>query len=200
MTAYSLGSGQAGELMCDNEKVAHACNCMHGPQWVATGVGSPSVEMVVNDQGGGVIDVGKEDVAPTCRRETRHHEAAMLMKGGCRGRCAVRRITPVEGERLQGFADNWTRPCFRAEDVTDELCDRFAAVHANWSAACGRPGAKRKTREQVRKWLLEISSEECPDGPRYKAVGNSMSVNVMAWIGMRIELAERAAKNASGGA
>ena len=32
--------------------------------------------------------------------------------------------------------------------------------------------------------------EECPDSPRYKACGNSMCVNVMRWIGMRIELVE----------
>ena len=34
-------------------------------------------------------------------------------------------------------------------------------------------------------------AEECPDTPRYKAIGNSMAVNVMRWIGERIELAER---------
>lgn len=34
-------------------------------------------------------------------------------------------------------------------------------------------------------------AELCPDAPRYKACGNSMCVNVMRWIGMRIEMAER---------
>lgn len=29
-------------------------------------------------------------------------------------------------------------------------------------------------------------AEDCPDGPRYRALGNSMAVNVMAWIGERI--------------
>lgn len=33
-------------------------------------------------------------------------------------------------------------------------------------------------------------AEECPDSPRYKACGNSMCVNVMRWIGMRIENVE----------
>lgn len=37
-------------------------------------------------------------------------------------------------------------------------------------------------------------AELCPDGPRYKACGNSMCVNVMRWIGMRIELVERKIK------
>lgn len=34
-------------------------------------------------------------------------------------------------------------------------------------------------------------AEKCPDGPQYKAYGNSMAVNVMRWIGMRIDLIER---------
>jgi DNA (cytosine-5)-methyltransferase 1 len=52
---------------------------------------------------------------------------------------AVRRLTPVECERLQGFPDGYTN------------------IRTN-----------------------------CPDGPRYKALGNSMAVPVMKWIGQRI--------------
>ena len=58
----------------------------------------------------------------------------------------VRRLTPVECERLQGFPDNHTQIPWR-----------------------GKPAA------------------DCPDGPRYKAIGNSMAVPVMRWIGERIE-------------
>lgn len=57
---------------------------------------------------------------------------------------AVRRLTPVECERLQGFPDNHTDVPYR-----------------------GKPAA---------------------DGPRYKAIGNSMAVPVMRWIGERIKL------------
>ena len=63
---------------------------------------------------------------------------------------AVRRLTPRECERLQGFPDDWTKVPYRGK-----------------------------------------TAEECPDTPRYKAVGNSMAVPVMRWIGERIELAER---------
>jgi site-specific DNA-cytosine methylase len=58
---------------------------------------------------------------------------------------AVRRLTPREAERLQGFPDDWSR--------------------ISWK---GKP------------------EEECPDGPRYKACGNSMAVPVMAFIGRQI--------------
>jgi DNA (cytosine-5)-methyltransferase 1 len=59
---------------------------------------------------------------------------------------AVRRLTPVECERLQGFPDGYT-------DI--------------------RPNGK-----------------PTPDGPRYKALGNSMCVNVMSWLGQRIAQVE----------
>jgi len=59
---------------------------------------------------------------------------------------AVRRLTPVECERLQGFPDDYTLIDYR-----------------------GKPAA---------------------DGPRYKALGNSMAVPVMAWIGRRLAAVE----------
>ena len=55
---------------------------------------------------------------------------------------AVRRLTPRECERLQGFRDDYT--------------------------------------------LIPWRGKEAPDGPRYKALGNSMAVPVMRWIGERI--------------
>lgn len=82
----------------------------------------------------------------------------------------VRRLTPVECERLQGFPDGWT-------DITgsdpDELLPRMPQ------------GGDPKVAQKVRKW-----SQECPDGARYKACGNSMAVPVMRWIGSRIQMVD----------
>jgi len=61
----------------------------------------------------------------------------------------VRRLTPIECERLQGFPDNYTQIAWRNK-----------------------------------------APEDCPDGPRYKAMGNSMAVPVMRWIGERIQMVE----------
>ena len=58
---------------------------------------------------------------------------------------AVRRLTPRECERLQGFPDDWTLIPWR-----------------------GKP------------------ADQCPDGPRYKALGNSWAVPCARWIGARI--------------
>ena len=63
----------------------------------------------------------------------------------------VRKLTPMECERLQGFPDDWTLVPYR-----------------------GMP------------------ADRCPDTPRYRAIGNSMAVPVMRWIGKRIqEVADR---------
>jgi DNA (cytosine-5)-methyltransferase 1 len=59
---------------------------------------------------------------------------------------SVRRLTPTECERLQGFPDNYTD--------------------------------------------IRLNDKQTPDGPRYKAMGNSMAVPVMNWIGRRIQMVE----------
>lgn len=68
-------------------------------------------------------------------------------------RSGVRRLLPVECERLMGFPDNYTR--------------------IPW---------KKKPAEQ------------CPDGPRYKVCGNSQCVNVMRWIGRRLDYVDKCLK------
>lgn len=57
----------------------------------------------------------------------------------------VRRLTPIECERLQGMDDDYTLIPWR-----------------------GKP------------------ANECPDGPRFKAIGNSKAVTVVRWIGRRL--------------
>jgi DNA (cytosine-5)-methyltransferase 1 len=167
--------------------------------------------IVLNDQGGDSINVEKDDISPTLRSETHGHEPIISIQGNLIGRDSggpagvgvsegetmytmtqadvhgvltgtfdkragkegggkgilvqdekastldtnmtqklfchmVRRLTPTECERLQGFEDGWTNI----------------------------PGAK--------------------DGPRYKALGNSMAVPVMSWIGRRIQMYEEILK------
>ena len=80
------------------------------------------------------------------RDEVRTMEVAGAAKPGAKQQTYLRRLTPVECERLQGFPDGYT-------DI--------------------RPNGK-----------------PTPDGPRYKALGNSMAVPVMRWIGTRIQRVE----------
>ena len=100
---------------------------------------------------GGVFDntVAQSIIAPTLTaandpsRSPQSSEVTQQVYSVLQASMAVRRLTPIECERLQGFGDNYTD------------------IQANGKAT--------------------------PDGPRYKALGNSMAVPVMAWIGKRIQ-------------
>lgn len=86
---------------------------------------------------------------------------------------AVRRLTPVECERLQGFPDNHTLiPTLKRKQLTAE---EYAYL--------------RHHRPEL---TAEQAYRQAADGPRYKAIGNSMAVPVMRWIGSRIQEALRA--------
>jgi DNA (cytosine-5)-methyltransferase 1 len=86
------------------------------------------------------------DLSPTLRAGgfTGSHANGGVMPAVSAPPMAVRRLMPVECERLQAFPDSYTQVQVR-----------------------GKPAA---------------------DGPRYKALGNSMCVNVMRWIGERIDV------------
>jgi len=92
-----------------------------------------------------------EHVAPTLPASDGGNRAPTLLN-----QMAVRRLTPRECERLQGFPDDHTLISWR-----------------------GKP------------------ADQCPDGPRYKALGNSMAVPCMAWIGERIEWIENERQGAA---
>lgn len=83
-----------------------------------------------------------------------HHHAVVIAENTIERKVenggTVRRLTPIEYERLMGFPDNYTR--------------------IPWK---GKP------------------AEKCPDSLRYKACSNSMCVNVMEWIGIRIDMVDK---------
>ena len=86
---------------------------------------------------------------------------------------AVRRLTPEECERLQGFPDGWTRIDYSKRATPDK-------IEADLEKYADRMGYD-VTDPKVRRLFL------CPDGPRYKVMGNSWAVNCVAWIYGRID-------------
>jgi DNA (cytosine-5)-methyltransferase 1 len=127
------------------------------------GVAHPTVLM---DQGGSVMSVMEDGTVGTLRRETHGHEPVIMaptltasndpsrspqstevtnqVASVYAASMAVRRLTPVECERLQGFPDDYTNIPWRKQPTS-------------------------------------------PDGPRYKALGNSWAVPNVRWIGARID-------------
>lgn len=98
---------------------------------------------------------GPHEVAPSCvsRFGTGGGNVPLVHP---QDRMAVRRLTPKECERLQGFPDDHTLIPWRNKPA-----------------------------------------DQCPDGPRYKALGNSMAVPCMRWIGQRIARAENERQGAA---
>ncbi len=125
-----------------NRSVPKACDPCHP---IASGAHAPAIaiqERAVSENiDAGPQGAGFSDEGAAYTLEARHHVQAV------QAGWAVRRLTPTECHRLQGFRDGFCNIPWR-----------------------GKP--------------------ESPDGPQYKALGNSMAVNVMRWIGIRIQMVE----------
>jgi DNA (cytosine-5)-methyltransferase 1 len=142
----TLQDATAGQLIVSTGNVAHCLNAggmgrqdYETETMIAT---APAIAFA-HQAGGNVTASGacSVELSPTLQR---------MQTMAVQREWAVRRLTPTECERLQGFPDNYTNVPHR-----------------------GKPAA---------------------DGPRYKALGNSMAVNVMRWIGQRIAAVEDMAK------
>ena len=112
-------------------------------------------------------------------------------------RYIVRRLTPIEAERLMGLPDGWTIPTglrryFGADgepspELVDEFVERFDTFNSIMAAYEHKAPPKGKSRKQVADWLKKIScTETCPDSPRYKGCGNSWASNQPRWILTRL--------------
>ena len=103
------------------------------------------------DNGGGSENLAVAVSDPARTLSARHDSSPCADRGQnfLAQASAVRRLTPKECERLQGFGDNYTQIPWRNKPA-----------------------------------------ESCPDGPRYKSMGNSMAVPVMRWIGERISMVD----------
>lgn len=96
-------------------------------------------------ENGGNATAPMVDTSP-CLTSTDRHAVGPVNAEEQEPIMTVRKLTPLECERLQGFPDNYTQIPWNGKDA-----------------------------------------DQCPDGHRYKAMGNSMAVPVMNWIGSRIK-------------
>jgi DNA (cytosine-5)-methyltransferase 1 len=112
-------------------------------------------------EGGSAIELG-DDVAFTVRASQGGGDKPHVLTH------AVRQLTPRECERLQGFPDDYTRIPMRRmkREPSAKALEKFADYFER-----GADG---------------VWTQFAADGARYKALGNSMAVPCMAWIGRRI--------------
>ncbi len=153
---YSGQDAYQNRLIPEDRDKISSFYCVHGKQDPIS-IKNKSLPLGAKDQGHAIISEFETfDNHPQDSRIKPCDTPALNAKAGTGGGNlplvlnnkvrAVRRLTPVECERLQGFPDNWTRIAYRNKPL-----------------------------------------ELCPDGPRYKAIGNSWAVPVVRWIGERIK-------------
>jgi DNA (cytosine-5)-methyltransferase 1 len=90
-TAVCIGNGQADQTGI--HEVAGALNCMHDQQAIMAAVDCRSC--TENNRVNGTLQAKENGIS-------------LNYNNVCRVNCAVRRLTPLECERLQGYPDNWT--------------------------------------------------------------------------------------------
>lgn len=138
-TAFSLGRNNSGEnaiAFNPNQDGMGISSNFTPPIGASTGGGNQNCIAIRTAQtGSNGWGINTEGTAYTLDSAQQAVQTAMQ----------VRRLTPVECERLQGFPDNYSRIPWRKKPA-----------------------------------------EDCPDGPRYKALGNSWAVPNVRWIGQRI--------------
>jgi DNA (cytosine-5)-methyltransferase 1 len=147
LTASGAGFSRPGQTSTAHENyVAHAFKVGGGCEGGGKGyLGSDEKAFTISTTQDQQIAIGSSDKAGTLRANpgSGWRSNGTPVEGVAIQNMAVRRLTEIECERLQGFPDNYTN-----------------------------------------------IKENCPSGPRYKALGNSMAVPVMRWIGNRIQMVE----------
>lgn len=187
-TTHAMGCGSSGgtasiAVACVTGDIAHALNTANNGKGCSedgTGRGVPTIAFAS----------ATEFMPQSSRVHGEHESAPALQAAGQRmGNRApqimqawkVRRLTPVEAERLQGFPDNWTRipnwSGWRAMDASET------------PEQCRAEGLEVRQNPKTKAWRVKDV-----DGPRYRAIGNSWAVPVAAWIGKRLDEALRRAQ------
>ena len=88
----------------------------------------------------------------------------------------VRRLTPTECARLQGFPDDWCADLGTDEPTEDEI-KLWQDIFAEYNNAVGK-SAKPKTENQIRKWLKSPHS----DSAEYKMWGNGVALPCVCFV------------------
>ncbi|WP_423221100.1 DNA cytosine methyltransferase [Burkholderia multivorans] len=128
-----------GEIASTMRSMGHANSHQNGGGHLAVAVN------IRGREGGGTAELSG-DIATALRASQGGGDKLHALTGS-----AVRRLTPRECERLQGFPDDYT--------------------------------------------LINVRGKPAADGPRYKALGNSMAIPVMSWLGQRIQMVEDLCNN-----
>ena len=187
VVAYCAGNGQADQLQLYDK--VNTLDCMHDQKMMVIGIDRAAYNQGVNahyepqyddNLSSTVVAKGPAAVAygVDCRNALESETSGALQHDSykslnsnnvCRQGYIVRRLTPLEWSRLQGFPDGWGDISHK-DTLTDEEYDFWSAIH---------PG----TREQVLRWYNKLHT----DSAEYKMWGNGIALPCALYVFEGIE-------------
>lgn len=151
--AYCMATGQANAEIC--KEICPTLNCNH-EQPIVAGVDCRNMNEYA-------------ELYPTLQAKPNGGQS-LNYSGAVRVRYIVRRLTPTECARLQGFPDKWGHPD-KKETLTDDEY-RFWLEVRNTHAAIYGKAVKEYTKEQMLIWYNKLHS----DSAEYKMWGNGIAL------------------------
>lgn len=161
--AYSIGNGQPNSLRM--EEIAKPLDCMHDPQAVVTGCLTPwdnQARRVYSANGVFPVLAAREKAGQNQQAVCAHY--------------IVRRLTPTECARLQGFPDQWGVPDYK-DGFTDAECTFWQEVRDTYAEINKKP-KKRYTKAQLLKWYNGLHT----DRAEYKMWGNGIALPTVLYV------------------
>lgn len=168
---YSIGNGQPDSLRM--EEINKPLDCMHDAQAV----------VIKNSKCAGIDCRSMNEypeLYPTLQAKPNGGQS-LNFSGAVRIWYIVRRLTPTECARLQGFADRWGVPDHK-DDFSDAECRFWQEVRDTYAVINGKP-QKQYTKEQLLKWYNGLHT----DSAEYKMWGNGIALPTALYVMQGIE-------------
>ena len=106
-----------------------------------------------------------------------HDPQAVMTESKPPRKYIVRRLTPLECARLQGYPDNWSE-IRHYDDITDEEQQFWENIRKQHAETYGKVYKPFRTKQQMVKWLNGLRT----DSAEYKAYGNSVAVPCVEYV------------------
>lgn len=161
---YAIGNGQSAQTAL--HKLPYALDCMHDQQAVIY-----TIDRAAFNQGENALyepRISDDGINSTFVAKG---PGAVAYKLYLTLKWIVRRLTPRECERLQGYPDNWT-VLPKIVEMSDEEYEFYKKAYMIDKTVKGNPPAKEPNKKQLINWYNKLDN----DGARYRMLGNSLAI------------------------
>lgn len=161
---YAIGNGQYAQT--DLHELAGTLNCMHDQQAVMY-----TIDRAAFNQGENALydpKISDDGIVSTL---VARGPSAVAYQLYTTLKWIVRRLTPRECERLQGYPDDWT-VLPKITEMSDEDYEFYKAVFIADKKMRGKPCSKTPSKTQIIRWYNALDN----DGARYRMLGNSLAI------------------------